>query len=127
MKKQIASVVEALTLLVTSLVALVLAIGLELKGTPAADEDVDPPAKPKKGKAPVEDADPPAKPKKGKKATAEEITMEELRTIARPLVKDGRGGEIKEMLEEFDATTITDLDEEHYAAVKEKLEEMALA
>lgn len=76
--------------------------------------------------------DPPAKSKA--KATKDEeeeeesgdgeVTLKELRTIARPLVQAKKSGLVKELCEEFDAESLTKLDEEHYPEVKERLEEM---
>jgi hypothetical protein len=89
---------------------------------PAGDDEEKPTSRKGKGSAASKGKG------KGKDDDGEEggeVTLKELRAIARPLVKAKRSAEIKELCEEFDATSLTNLDEEHYEEVKERLEELA--
>lgn len=54
-----------------------------------------------------------------------EITKEELRALGLRRMKEGFSGKIKEILKEYGAPKITELPEEHFAAVYEKLEALA--
>lgn len=63
--------------------------------------------------------------KEPENAAKPEITKEEVRALGLRKLKEGRKDEIKEILKEYGAPKITELPEEHFAAVYEKLEALA--
>ena len=76
------------------------------------------------------DEDEPKKGKKGKDADdgdddGDEITLESLRKIAKKVMADGKSSGVAKILKKFEAESLTELDEEHYAAVHKRL--LALA
>ena len=101
----------------------------------ADDGDEDEPKKGKKGKDADDgdddgDEDEPKKGKKGKDADdgdddGDEITLESLRKIAKKVMADGKSSGVAKILKKFEAESLTELDEEHYAAVHKRL--LALA
>lgn len=71
------------------------------------------------------------KPKKAKqtkmdlpKVDETEVTIEELRSEIQAKAKDGKRDDIKKLLKEFGAASVTELDEEHYGEFKLKLDKL---
>lgn len=56
--------------------------------------------------------------------TEDEVTIKEVRAVARPLIKAGKMEEITDILAEFGADSITELDEEHFGAVLARLKKI---
>lgn len=58
---------------------------------------------------------PAAKEEPKEEASEKKITIKDIRAIARPLIKNNQSDEVAEVLADFGADSITELDEKHYA------------
>lgn len=75
--------------------------------------------------APKEEPKKAAKKKEKPKATTPEVTKTDLRNKGLELTKAGKSDEMKAVFEEFGAAKLSEVKEEDYAAVMEKLEALS--
>lgn len=85
------------------------AFAAELNGGEVSTEPAPEPAAPKKRKGAAAQPEPPVEPEKGAEPAPDEDepkgkTYEELRALIEPLVKDGKGAEVKKIIAKYGAS-----------------------